>query len=260
MARLALAVCAALLLLAPAAAQPADVDDLLRAMREASARFDAETAEARAREALARTDALSPDQLVEVHTTLGVLLHGRNEPVEARRQFEAALSLAPAHRLDPVLVSPKTVELFDTVRREMGEAAPERPPAVRYVRVYDPRPGAALRSLAAPGWGQFHKGDRARGWAFAVAGGGLAAGTVAAHAARTSARRRYLDAATPDDAAARYPAYRDWHRARAAFATGAALVWAASVVDALATGGPEPPDAGPEIVATPGGLSLRVRF
>ena len=40
---------------------------------------------------------------------------------EARRQFEAALSIDPALTLDPVLVSPKTVEFFDSRSSPTGK-------------------------------------------------------------------------------------------------------------------------------------------
>ncbi len=241
--------------------------DLLRSMEDAVARLDYETAEARAREALARFDALTPDQLVTVHTTLGVLLHARNEPIEARRQFELALSLRPALTLDPVLVSPKTLQFFEEVKAEME--APEAGPGtieVRYVVLPDDRPAAALRSLVAPGWGQFYKGDEGKGWAFALTGGALAAGTVAAEVVRLRARADYAEATTPAEAERLYRPYNRWHRASTALARATTLVWAVAVLDALATGGPEAgsgTDAeavslrpAPEV----GGVQLRVRL
>lgn len=254
MRRLALALA---LVAAPLAAQPADPADLMRAMRDAVARADDATAEARAREALARYEALSPDQLVEVHTTLGILLHARDEAIEARRQFEAALSLRPDLELDPVLVSPKTIDFFDEIRAEVAPTAgePVRSATIRYVAVPDPRPTAALRSLAVPGWGQIGKGDRTRGIAFATAWGVGLAGTLGSHLARADARRAYLAAGTPEEATALYADYDRWHKARAAFALGTGVVWAAAVVDALATGGPEAPGA---LSLTPGGVTVRL--
>jgi tetratricopeptide (TPR) repeat protein len=216
-----------------AVAQP-DAAGLLRAMQDAYARLDYATAEERAREALAAYDAFSPDQLVRVHTTLGLILYARNEPLEAEGQFAAALSLDPALTLDPVLVSPKTLEFFDAVRARRGADEPEgREPTVRYVRVPDPRPAATLRSLAVPGWGQLHKGERTKGWVLVGAWGALGGGTVAAHVLRAGARQDYLDAAEPDEIAARYATYDAWHRTRGALALGTVAVWAYAVLDAL---------------------------
>ena len=138
----------------------------------------------------------------------------------------------------------------------MGTASPARGPTIRYVRVNDPRPSAALRSLAVPGWGQIHKGDRARGVVFGAAWAAGVAGTLGSHAARADARRAYLDAPTPEEATALYPAFDRWHKARAAFAIGTGVVWAAAVVDALASGGPEIPSDG--LAVTPGGVALRI--
>ncbi|HEX8386840.1 MAG TPA: hypothetical protein VF576_11690 [Rubricoccaceae bacterium] len=249
-----------------ASAQPADPDALVRAVREATEQLDYAAAEARARAVLARYEAFSPDQLVEVHTTLGIVLHARNDDVEARRQFESALSIDPAHTLDPVLVSPKTVELFEAVRAGLVRAVPAPgaagTPALRYVVLPDPRAGAALRSAVLPGWGQFHKGDRARGWAFAVGVGVAAAGTAAVHVAYGQARGRYDDATTPDEIDRTYRQANRLYRARGALALGTALGWAASVVEALATGGPRAPGPGRRVaLAAPGtGLGLRVEF
>lgn len=246
------------------AAQP-DAAGLLRAMQDAYARFDYETAEQRAREALDAYDALSPDHLVQVHTTLGLLLHARNEPLEAEEHFAAALSLDPDLALDPVLVSPKTLEFFDEVRARRALSDPAgREPSVRYVRVYDPRPAATLRSLAVPGWGQLYKGERAKGWVLVGAWGALAGGTVAAHVIRAGARQEYLDATNPDEVAARYDTFDAWHRARGALALGAAAVWAYAALDALALGGGRDGAADAQAYAVEpfgesGALGVRVR-
>lgn len=222
------------------AAQP-DAAGLLRAMQDAYARLDYETAEQRAREALDAYDAFSPDQLVHIHTTLGLILHTNNEPIEAEEQFAAALSLDPTLSLDPVLVSPKTLEFFDAVRTRRGPSVPSgREPEVRYVRTRDPRPAATLRSLAVPGWGQLYKGERTKGWALVGVWGTLAGGTVAAHLLRADARQDYLDATTPDEIADRYDTYDAWHRARGALALGTLAVWTYATLDALVLGGPEP--------------------
>jgi tetratricopeptide (TPR) repeat protein len=243
-------------------AQPVDPADLLRALRESTARLDYDTAEQRAREVLARFDAFSPSQLVEAHTTLGIVLHARNEATEARREFEAALSLDPALRLDSVLVSPKTVELFEEVRatRRAGPSEATQAPAVRYVVLPDRRAGAALRSLAVPGWGQFHKDERRRGWAYAATAGAGALSTVAAHVARARARDRYLAATAPLDIAARYRTYNRTHQLRGALALGTAAAWTASVLDALITGAPRPAGVALAPSTAPAGLALRVRL
>lgn len=237
------AVLLALLLAASAAAQPGtNPADLLVAMEAAVARFDYDAAEDRAREALARFDALSPDQLVTVHSTLGILLHAKDEPVEARRQFEAALSIDPALTLDPVLVSPKTVEFFDEVRATMAtDGAAGAAPELRYVLVEDRRTGAAFRSLLLPGWGQLYKGDRAKAVAFGLAAGAVTAATAVADLRRAAAREDYLATRGSEaEIAEAYDVYDRRYRLSSTLVRGAAVVWGAAMLDALLTGGPEP--------------------
>lgn len=242
-------------------AQP-DTDPLglLAAMRDAYERLDYETAERRAREALDMHEAYSADQLVEVHTTLGLIHYARNEPLEAREQFEAALSLDPALELDPLLVSPKTLEFFDGVRASFtAEGGAEREPIIRYVRVQDPRPAATMRSVVLPGWGQLYKGERVKGWALVGLWSATAAGAVTAHLLRSQARSDYLAATDPAVITERYDTFNAWHRTRTGFAIGAAAVWAFAAVDALVVGGPsqQPVRVG---LGAGAGLSVRVRF
>ncbi|MEP0548949.1 MAG: tetratricopeptide repeat protein [Rhodothermales bacterium] len=246
----------------PVAAQSGDPSGLLAAMRDAYERLDYDTAERRAREALASFDAFSADQLVEVHTALGLILYARNEPLEARTQFEAALSLDPRLTLDPLLVSPKTLEFFDDIRAGLAAdgGAIQREPVVRYVRVRDPRPAATVRSLAVPGWGQLYKGERAKGWTLVGLWGATAAGAVTAHVLRSQAEDDYLGATDPAEIADRYDTFNTWHQARSAFVLGAAAVWTYAAVDALVFGGPAERafTVGPTIGGGEVGLRIRV--
>ena len=245
---------------APASAQTGDPSGLIEAMQDAYERLEYGTAERRAREALAGFDAFSPDQLVEVHTTLGLILYARNEPLEARAQFEAALSLDPRLALDPLFVSPKTLDFFEEVRDGMAQnSGTTREPLVRYVRVRDLRPAATVRSLAVPGWGQLYKGESAKGWLLVGLWGATAVGTATAHVFRSQAQDDYLAATEPAEIADRYNTLNTWHRARTALALGTVAVWAYAALDALAFG---PPEARAFSVApTVGGgeVGLRVR-
>lgn len=250
------------LVLAPPAFAQLDTETagLLDAMRDAYERLDYDTAERRAREALDRFDGLSADQLVEIHTTLALILYGRNEPLEARTQFEAALSLDPTLELDPVLVSPKTLDFFEEVKANASVNAPVvREPEIRYVRVRDLRPAATLRSLALPGWGQLYKGDSAKGWVLIGLWSTTAAATVTAHVLRAQAETDYLDATEPAAIAASYDTFNAWHQRRTALALGAAAVWTYAAIDALVLGGPS--DRRVELTGFgTSGLSVRFRF
>ena len=246
------------LLCCPVLAQPASPEAQRDSLRAAYERFEYDRAETFARAILGRYAEHPPGAIVEAHTTLGILLFARGADVEARQQFADALALDPTLRLDPLLVSPKTVEAFEAVRRE-AEARrlpfPQEPPPTRYVLVRDPRPGAALRSIALPGWGQFHKGERAKGWAYAGAFALTAGGFVGAHLWRGRAEDAYLAETDPTRVAERYDAFNAWQRRRGALGLAAAAVWAAAAVDALATGAPEAPTRA--LTVGPGRLVVR---
>ena len=119
----------------PGAAQPAGVVEAVEAAYE---RLDYVAAEDLARAALGDYEAHPPDALVRLHTLLGLILYARGDALEAATQFRAALTLDPSLVLDPLLVSPATIDFFEDIRvsvqREQGaEATPGA--VVRYVRV-----------------------------------------------------------------------------------------------------------------------------
>src|SRR5690606_2397346 len=133
-----------LLLAGTAAAQPSpdtDPDGVVAAVEAAYEQLDYETAEALAREALTHYEAFTPDQLVRLHTLLGLILYARGEELEAAAQFRAALTLDPTLTLDPLLVSPTTIAFFERTKEAfLQEQSAGGSPGggVRYVTVYDP--------------------------------------------------------------------------------------------------------------------------
>jgi hypothetical protein len=248
------------MLAAPAIAQT-DSRAVVEDVRSAYERLDYAAAETLARRALVDHERFTVDQLAELHTLLALTLYTLNEPVEARRQFEAALSLDPALALDPMLVSPKILEFFREVKSGFQPGSgPPSAPLVRYVRVADPRAGAGLRSLAVPGWGQLHKGERAKGAVIAGTWGLAAAGAGTAHLLRRRAHHDYLSATTPDDIAERYRTFDTWHKVRNNLALGAGLLWGYALVDALLVRGDSGPGVrlAPVVVGESAGLGLTV--
>ena len=230
-------------------------------IRQAYERLDYAEAEAKAREALAANADLTVDQLVEIHTLLGLIAFSDNRETEARAQFLSALTLNPDLELDPLLVSPKILAFFDELKQSQRRATTEEDPAagaVRYVRVEDPRAAAAMRSLLLPGWGQQYKGQKTKGWLLTGLWGLAAAGTVAAHLRRNQTRDAYLAETNPDLVRARYDTFNTWHKVRNNLALATALLWAYSYFDALLVR-PAPP-GGRRLLITADPLSARPRL
>lgn len=231
-------------------------------VREAYAQLDYERAEELGRSALEAFERYSLGELAEVHTILGFIAFARNDLEGARSAFRSALDLEPSLTLDPRLVSPRIIELFDAVRRSAEEPARAGPASIRYVVVPDRRSSAVLRSLALPGWGQLHLQEPRKGWLLVGLWGTVAAGTVASHLQYRSARTAYLDERSASRVGERGERMDLWYKVRNNLAIGAAGIWLFSVGDALAHGKPlSGAIAAPgrsDISVVPGGFLLRV--
>ena len=250
-----------LLLPATLCAQPAaDPATLVERVESAYENLAYDDAEALARDALARFEAFTPDQLIRLHTTLALILYARREELEAAEQFRGALTLNPDLQLDPLLVSPVTLAFFEETKavfvreREDGDAPTG---SIRYVQLHDERPAATWRSALLPGWGQRYKGEGAKGWVMTGLWVATLGGAAAAHIQRQDARDAYLAETDPALVADRFDTYNTWHKARGGLLIGAVAVWAYAAVDALTSGGPQ---SSLQVSPTPSGFSIGLRF
>lgn len=235
---------------------------LLQAVWQAYQALDYNQADSLAQNALADYQRFTPEQLVELHTVLALVAMSRNETTEARRHFEAALSLKPELQLDPVLASPKVRDFFEQIRQEM-QSAPAATPSetvLRYVMRPDPRPEAALRSLLLPGWGQRYKGQSLKGWMLTGSWGLLLGASLATHFQYERAYDRYQYEANPNRIEARYRTANRWFKARNGLLMGLTAVWVYSYLDALLQ--PIPPNAIPSVQLSvlDEGTSLKMRW
>ncbi len=236
-------------------------------VRHAYEELDFDLALATADSIIASERGYTPDELVEVHTIAALVHIARNQPSAARPHFVSALSIDPDLELNPANASPQALELFRSVRSDLASGqAFESSSAIRYLRVNDPRPAAAYRSMLIPGWGQLYKGQRTRGYVFMGLWAATAAGTLSAHIIRHDREQAYLDETVPSQVQSRYDDFNRWHRIRNNLAIAAAATWVVSYLDALIFEGPERPTHGPALglsyLDLPGGsepsISLQV--
>ncbi|MEX0747105.1 MAG: DUF5683 domain-containing protein [Rhodothermales bacterium] len=240
-----LALLLTLLLSASANAQPVR-SEVLEEIQQAYRDLDYDTADRKAREALDQYGDFTVGQLTDLHTILGLIAYNRSDFLEARRQFISAIQLTPDLELDPLLVPPKILTYFDSVKDELQTGGIETAPAAsRYVFVRDPRPDAAVRSMLLPGWGQLYKGHKLKAWALSGAWVATVAGALWSHRMRTIAREDYREAENQDDIEILYDRYNRWHKTRNALAQGAVVVWIVGYVDALLTDAANSASQGP---------------
>lgn len=210
-------------------------------VRQAYEGLDFDRAMTLAERVIASAEDYAGEDLVEVHTIAALVLMSRNEVSRARSHFASALSINPDLTLDPLLASPKVVEVFQEVKRATSASnVSSADPSVRYVRVFDPRPAAAVRSMLVPGWGQMYKGQQRRGLVLMSVWGATTAGTIAAHVIRNSREDSYLSETEAGRIQDRFDSFNRWHKIRNSIALAALTTWIVSYVDALLYDYPSP--------------------
>ena len=158
----------------PAKAQDSGIVERVRTLYQ-DLRYD--EGEERALQAIDQADVYDVNELAELHAILALIHYVEQNEDRARQEFLTALALKPDLELDPILVPPRAITFFDELRAEVLRDGPLLDhQSRRYILLSDPRPGAAMRSALVPGWGQYYKGHRTKGWVV----GGLFIGSVTA--------------------------------------------------------------------------------
>ncbi|MBN2380983.1 hypothetical protein JXM67_14390 [candidate division WOR-3 bacterium] len=155
-----------------------------------------------------------------------------NKKDHAKAEFKTILSYDATTRLDPKLVSPKIIEVFEEARQEF-ERSSTAPTINGLQPVNNILPideelslrGAMVRSFAYPGWGQHYAKERTKGWIFITAEGLSLCGLVVSQIFTQYAHQDYLDATEPLQIEERYRIYNNWYRVRNAFGGLAVGIW-----------------------------------
>lgn len=210
------------------------------------------------REILTSGQSFTADELSFLHRYLALSYYNIGQVDSARIHFLSLLSLDAGYELDPVTVSPKIIDFFNDIKKDYQALAGSGPAYTRYVFVQDPRPGAAWRSMLLPGWGQFYKHQKTKGY---ILGGTFWGSLLAAGLSlvmENNARDDYLGSVAPEEIERTYSDYNQWHKTRQAFTIASAALWALAVGDALWS-----PYSRPSLAARPDGgvlLTLQIQF
>jgi hypothetical protein len=110
------------------------------------------------------------DELATIpfHALLGFVYVARDQTDFAYREFYKAVAINPAYDLDPVMISPKILEVFRRAKTDYMDMLMEQPAIYRLPQA-DVRMAASARSLILPGWGQYYKQQRIKGTVFIAA-------------------------------------------------------------------------------------------
>ncbi len=212
------------------------------------------------RELLHSAEKLSPEELAVIHQYLALSFYNIGKLDSSRTHFLSLLSIYPDMELDPVTISPKIIDFFNSLKKEFQTLnnRNDLPTFTRYIFVDDPRPAAGWRSALLPGWGQFYKHQKMRG---IVLGGAfwsslIATGFAALRESQT--HQDYLDSRNPAEINQNYDTYNNWYKTRRALTVTTAVLWGITVADALWSSYPKPTVT--LIRAGTPGFGLTVRF
>ena len=175
-----------------------------------------------------------PEELAFLHQYAALAFYNLGTLDSARVHFLSLLSIAPETELDPVEVSPKIIEFFEEIKAERPAPLPSVSGTghTRYIFLDDLRVGASWRSAFLPGWGQFYKGQKARG---SVLGGAFWGGLIGAGISllkEQAAKDQYNDATAPAAISEAYDTYNRWYKTRRTLTAVTVALWAVTVADA----------------------------
>lgn len=155
---------------------------------------------------------------VEAYKYLGFSYVAFGDKAKAKEQFKKALVLEPNLTLDPAIVSPKIIKIFEEAKAELPTVPfttpvvePTKPPVAKQEVSTS---GAMMRSCCIPGWGQMYKGHSSKGKKIMIASGITFGASLFSLIIREVAHNAYLDIGEGapqyefDDA---YEKYKTWY-------------------------------------------------
>lgn len=229
--------------LGPGYAQEVPEDSLVRMLEAAKTYYNSgeyENAINELENALQYLKQLEQGDQVEAYKYLAFSYVAFGDNAKAKEQFKKALILNPGLELDPAVVSPKIIKVFEEAKSEMASVTP---PVIEPEPEPEPvtsgkRPstfGALWRSCLLPGWGQKYKGESKKGSQLMIAAGvtfGLSAVSITLMEVSHS---DYLDVppGSVDEMNDKYKMYRFWSNAAFFSTVSFGAVYLYNIYDAV---------------------------
>jgi len=212
---------------------------LYQQMIQAFRQLNYETAKQIGKQISADFESYTPIELLETHKILGVIAYQDGNMMEANAQFDQALSIDRTTQLDSVYVSPKIIQYFNELKLDYASRRKSREIDqsihYQYILQPDPRPAATLRSMILPGWGQFYKNDKRKGYAIITSTAMATLSTVIFHFLQKKAHDEYLQETNPASIEKKYDTYNLFYKLRNNTALVAGGIWLYAFFDALIT-------------------------
>jgi hypothetical protein len=162
-------------------------------------------AELEARRAL-ETVSMADSMRIEFERIIAFALVAQGKNNTAAEHFIQILSMDQSFDLDPVLTSPKILEVFQQAKKKFFETQhigrEQQAPVI-----LNELPMISYRAVLFPGWEQLHQGRKTKGWTFLSAGILALGSALTFDLAKDSYHTKYLAATDPDVISSRYATY-----------------------------------------------------
>jgi tetratricopeptide (TPR) repeat protein len=184
---------------------------------------------------------------VEAYKYLAFSYVAFGDKEKAKEQFRLALKLDPKMELDPSVVSPKIIKVFEEVKSEFAAVTPPvTPPVKPPVKPPSTPPPAqpeknptltTAMSCCLPGLGQMYRGEKAQGTTLMILGGVTLVSFFATQGIAAQKHEDYkaIGPEDPDAMDRAYKAYRIWYNAGALTGLAFAGVYLYNLYDVIFT-------------------------
>jgi len=184
---------------------------------------------------------------VEAYKYLAFSYVAFGDKEKAKEQFRLALKLDPKMELDPSVVSPKIIKVFEEVKSEFAANPPPvtppvkppvKPPVVPPVaQTHKSEAVSTAMSCCIPGLGQMYRGEKAQGTTLMIMGGATLVSFVVSAGVAEQKHKDYLniDPGDTDAMDQAYKAYRIWFNVRTITALSFAGVYLYNLYDIIFT-------------------------
>jgi tetratricopeptide (TPR) repeat protein len=231
-------------------AQQVSGDSLVKLLEQAKSFYNGgeyEKAITELEQALQFLKQLNQLDQVEAYKYLAFSYVAFGDKEKAKEQFRLALKLNPRLELDPSVVSPKIIVVFEEVKSEFAAVAPPvKPPATPPVKppvkppAYQQEKNQTLAtgmSCCVPGLGQMYRGERGTGTTLMITAGAALVTFAVTQGIAKQKHEEYLDFGPedPDGMAQAYKAYRLWTNIGGVAGVALVGVWLYNVYDIVFT-------------------------
>ena len=177
---------------------------------------------------------LNDTAYAEIHKYIAFSLIAQGKHELAKEQFVKLLSLYPTYSLDPVLTSPKILNIFSDAKQAFLSSK-KTTQETKVIPTEADSSSVSYRTILFPGWEQLRIGKKTSGTIFLGFGVVTLGSGIAFEFLRSSARQEYLNEKNPLKIDEKYKTYNWYYKAEIVSFVAYAITYIASEIDIFTT-------------------------